>query len=60
MFGMFKRAYKRYHARMKVGSVRPNAFKKWKYEAVDMRDKCLSGEISASEFEERADGNFNT
>jgi len=49
---LFNMAYKRYHARMKVGSVKPDAFKKWKYEAVVMREKCLNGEISASEFED--------
>ena len=49
---IFNRAYKRYHARVKVGSVKPDAFKKWRYEAVVMRDKCLSGEMPVSEFED--------
>ena len=48
---LFNRAYKRYHARMKVRSVKPDAFKKWQYEAVVMREKCLNGEITAGEFE---------
>jgi len=55
---LFNRAYKRYHARMKVGSVKPDAFKKWKYEAVVMRDKCLNGEITAGELEEWLDAYF--
>ena len=55
---LFNRAYKRYHARLKVGSVKPDAFKKWKYEAVVMRDRCLGGEIAASEFEAWLDGYF--
>ncbi len=56
---IFNRAYKRYHARVKVGTVKPDAFKKWKYEAVVMRDRCLSGEMTAEEFEAWADGYFN-
>ncbi len=55
---IFNRAYKRYHARLKVGSVKPDAFKKWKYEAVVMRDRCLDGEITVTEFEEWANGYF--
>jgi len=55
---LFNRAYKRYHARLKVGSVKVDAFKKWKYEAVVMRDMCLSGEIAANEFGEWLDGYF--
>jgi len=56
---LFNRAYKRYHARLKVGSVKPDAFKNWRYEAVVMRDKCLSGEISTSEFMEWLDEYFD-
>jgi len=55
---LFNRALKRYHARLKVGAVKSDAFKKWRYEAVVMRDICLSGEISASEFEEWIDEYF--
>ncbi len=55
---VFNRAYKRYHARFKVGSVKPDAFKKWKYEAVVMRDRCLNAEMTASEFEAWIDGYF--
>jgi hypothetical protein len=47
---IFNRAYKRYHARAKVGSMKPDAFKKWKYEAVVMRDRCLDGEITVEDF----------
>ena len=55
---IFNRAYKRYHARVKVGSVKPDAFKKWRYEAVVVRDKCLGGEIPISEFTEWIDNYF--
>jgi hypothetical protein len=55
---VFNRAYKRYHARMKVNSVKPDAFKKWKYEAVVMRDRCLDGEVPVEEFEVWIDGYF--
>jgi len=44
---------------MKVKSVKPDAFKKWQYEAVVMREKCLNGEITASEFEEWLDHYFD-
>ena len=56
---IFNRAYKRYHARLKVGSVKPDAFKKWRYEAVVMRDRCLDGDIMANEFEEWLDKYFD-
>ncbi len=56
---IFNRAYKRFHARVKVGTVKPDAFKKWKYEAVVMRDMCLRGELAAEEFEAWADGYFD-
>ena len=55
---IFNRAYKRYHARVKAGSVKPEAFKKWKYEAVVMRDRCLDGEVPAAEFEVWVDEYF--
>ena len=48
---IFNRAYKRYHARVKAGSVKREAFKKWKYEAVVMRDRCVNGEVEVVEFE---------
>jgi hypothetical protein len=54
----FNKAYKRYHARLKVGSVKSDAFKKWRYEAVVMRDKCLNGEMTVDEFKEWIDNYF--
>ena len=54
----FNKAYKRYHARLKVGSVKSDAFKKWCYEAVVMRDKCLNGEMTVDEFKEWIDSYF--
>jgi len=38
---LYNRFYKKYHARVKVGTLKPGAFKDWKYEAVVMRDRCL-------------------
>jgi hypothetical protein len=55
---IFNKAYKRYHARVKVGTVTPDAFKKWKYEAVVMRDRCVNGEIPVPEFEQWINGYF--
>ncbi|MCL2083253.1 MAG: DUF6076 domain-containing protein [Oscillospiraceae bacterium] len=55
---IFNKSYKRYHARLKVGSVKPDAFKKWKYEAVMMRDRCLDEEVTVEEFTAWIDGYF--
>ena len=55
---IFNRAYKRYHARVKAGSLKPDAFKKWKYEAVVMRDRCLDGEVEVAAFTAWIDGYF--
>lgn len=48
---LFRKYYKRYYARSKVGTIKPDKFRKWNYRACEMRDKCLNGEISAKEFE---------
>ena len=49
---LVRKYYKRYYARTKVNQIKPDAFKKWNYKAVEMRDKCETGEITAAEFEE--------
>lgn len=55
---LFRKYYKRYHARSKVGTIKPDKFKQWNYAACEMRDKCMNGEISTAEFEEWLEGCF--
>ncbi len=49
---LFRKYYKRYYARTKVRQIKPDDFKQWNYKAVEMRDRCENGEITAAEFEE--------
>ena len=55
---LFRKYYKRYHARSKVGTIKPDKFRKWNYQACEKRDMCQRGEISLDEFEERLEGSF--
>ncbi len=49
---LYSKFYKRYSARVKVNQIKESDFKKWKYQAITMRDKCSDGEISVDEFEQ--------
>ena len=49
---LFRKYYKRYYARTKVRQIKLDEFKQWNYKAVEMRDRCQDGEITAQEFEE--------
>ncbi len=49
---LFRKYYKRYYARTKVNQIKPDKFREWNYKAVEMRDRCQSGEITVQEFEE--------
>ena len=49
---LFRKYYKRYYARTKVNQIKPDKFREWNYKAVEMRDRCQSGEITPTEFEE--------
>lgn len=55
---LFRKYYKRYYARSKAGTIKPDKFRKWNYRACEMRDKCQSGEISVAEFEEWLKNSF--
>ena len=55
---LFRKYYKRYYARTKVNQIKPDKFKEWNYKAVEMRDRCQSGEITPEEFEEWLYGSF--
>ncbi len=48
---LFRKYYKRYYARSKVGTIKQDKFRQWNYRACEMRDKCLNKKISAQEFE---------
>ncbi len=43
---IYNRYYKRYSARVKVRQIKEADFKKWKYQALTMRDECADGKIS--------------
>ena len=49
---LFRKYYKRYHARSRVGTIKPDKFRKWNYQACEKRDMCQRGEISLEEFED--------
>ena len=55
---VFRKYYKRYYARKQVGTIKPDKFRLWNYQACEKRDMCQSGEISLNEFEEWLDGSF--
>ena len=55
---LFRKYYKRYHARSKVGTIKPDKFRKWNYQACEKRDMCQRGEITLNEFEEWLEGSF--
>ena len=57
---LYNRFYKKYHARVKVGTLKTKAFKNWQYAAVVMRDRCLDEndkEIDLAAFETWLEGN---
>ena len=47
---IYKKYYKRYAARVKVDQIKAADFKKWKYQALTMRDECTEGKISVDEY----------
>ena len=55
---LYKKYYKRYYARIKVGTIKEKDFNRWQYEAVGKRDDCLTGNLSAEEYEAWLEGSF--
>lgn len=55
---LFRKYYKRYYARTKVGTIKQDQFRQWNYRACEMRERCLNGKISCEEFEEWLVGCF--
>ena len=48
--GLYNKYYKRYAARVRVKQIKEDAFKKWKYQAIALRDDCADGKITAEEY----------
>ena len=51
-WNLYSKYYKRYFARMKVGTIKEDKFKQWQYKATTMRDDCYNGNITEKEFED--------
>lgn len=47
---IYNKYYKRYAARVKVNQIKEADFKKWKYQAITLRDDCTAGKITADEY----------
>ena len=47
---VYDRYYRRYAARKKVRQIKEDEFKKWRYEAMRLRDDCELGKISVEEY----------
>ena len=57
-WSLYNKYYKRYFARMKANNIDVDVFKKWQYAATAMRDDCVDGKVSESEFEVFLHGSF--
>ncbi len=55
---IYSKYYKRYAARVKFNQIKPDAFRKWKYEALTKRDACSAGEITVDEYIEWMEAAF--
>lgn len=47
---IYNKYYKRYAARVRVKQIKEDAFKKWKYQAISLRDECADGKITVEEY----------
>ena len=47
---VYDRYYRRYAARKKVRQIKEAEFKKWRYEAMRLRDDCEGGKITVEEY----------
>lgn len=55
---IYNRYYKRYAARVRVRQIKEADFKKWKYQAIRLRDDCSAGKISPEEFTQWMEDSF--
>lgn len=49
--GVYDLYYRRYAARRKVRQIKEDEFKKWRYEAIRLRDDCEAGKLTVTEYE---------
>ena len=47
---VYNKYYKRYAARVWVKQIKEADFKKWKYQAIALRDDCSAGKITVEEY----------
>ena len=47
---IYNKYYKRYAARVRVKQIKEADFKKWKYQAIALRDDCSAGKITVEEY----------
>ena len=47
---VYNKYYKRYAARVRVKQIKEADFKKWKYQAIALRDDCSAGKITVEEY----------
>ena len=47
---IYNKYYKRYAARVRVKQIKEDAFKKWKYQAISLRNDCADGKITVEEY----------
>ena len=47
---IYNKYYKRYAARVRVKQIREADFKKWKYQAITLRNECSAGKITVEEY----------
>lgn len=55
---LYNKYYKRYAARVKVRQIKEADFRKWKYQALHMRDECTDGKITVEEYEAWLEASF--
>ena len=55
---IYSKYYKRYAARVRVNQIKEADFKRWKYEAMNKRDECSDGKITADEYIQWMEGCF--
>ena len=55
---MYDLYYRRYAARRKVRQIKEDEFKKWRYEAMRLRDDCEAGKLTVAEYEQWMESYF--
>ena len=55
---VYNKYYKRYAARVKARQIKEADFKKWKYQALTLRDDCANGKITVEEYIQWMEGYF--